>query len=566
MGLPYKTEDYDEVGGGSGSASTVNDLGGMNFSTLENNELMKRVDANNVGGSDLYTFASSAGNVDTNIIYSLVNSNALGLIVLEKDNNTNNYVIDIRPNPITNNSLRIKENGTEAKVGINVFDPEEALDIEGNLQLRSGAQGKIFFKHPSGLQKVELDGDQDGTNGGKFIIKTKVDNGSMTQKLEINNDGAIGLGASPDYGVAGNFLMSLGSGSLPEWFVPTPRIITSVKKTSSQSFASGGLIKITGWDTPHVDLGTTGWSNVNSRYTIQRTATYRIYLKAIISNELNEQEALRYLNVGIYIYNSGGGAPVFQDLDTTTLVNVDNTAGRVERGSGDYSIIRTLNATQYIEFQVGSLQGDIGNFNVESAVVNIEEVGASYVAGVGQFFTLTAGNALQTKVNNLNNYAQHISQWGDVRVGNSITAFHNNNTVDQWLPLYNQPADGSLQQLFQPITLNDATRPVKIEACVNMLYIETTIGMRVVCNNGITTSVVPGTTTWRQSTGNTGDIDTAPYITSIVHVPNGNASVTYSIEGYVRSNTPSANPFFFINTIIMPPGNVTQSTLLLMEL
>lgn len=433
MGLPYKTEDYDEVGGGSGSASTVNDLGGMNFSTLENNELMKRVDANNVGGSDLYTFASSAGNVDTNIIYSLVNSNALGLIVLEKDNNTNNYVIDIRPNPITNNSLRIKENGTEAKVGINVFDPEEALDIEGNLQLRSGAQGKIFFKHPSGLQKVELDGDQDGTNGGKFIIKTKVDNGSMTQKLEINNDGAIGLGASPDYGVAGNFLMSLGSGSLPEWFVPTPRIITSVKKTSSQSFASGGLIKITGWDTPHVDLGTTGWSNVNSRYTIQRTATYRIDLKAIISNTGNDQASLRYLNVGIYIYNSGGGAPVLQDLDTTTLVNVDNTGGNAERGSGDYSIIRTLNATQYIEFQVGSLQAT-GNYNVESAVVNIEEVGASYVAGVGQFLPLTGGtvtgsitaptlktSALPTLPNEIGYY-----QVKTVPAGITIPVFSNN--------------------------------------------------------------------------------------------------------------------------------------------
>ena len=43
MGLPYENEDYDEGGG----ASTVNDLGGMNFSTLSNNEIMKRVDANN---------------------------------------------------------------------------------------------------------------------------------------------------------------------------------------------------------------------------------------------------------------------------------------------------------------------------------------------------------------------------------------------------------------------------------------------------------------------------------------------------------------------------------------
>ena len=49
MGLPYENEDYDEGGG----ASSVNDLDGMNFSPLNDNELMKRVDANNVGGSGI---------------------------------------------------------------------------------------------------------------------------------------------------------------------------------------------------------------------------------------------------------------------------------------------------------------------------------------------------------------------------------------------------------------------------------------------------------------------------------------------------------------------------------
>ena len=51
-------------------------------------------------------------------------------------------------------------------------------------------QVRFFFKHPSRLQKVELDGDQDGAgNGGKFIVKTKVDGGSMTEKLTIDNTG-----------------------------------------------------------------------------------------------------------------------------------------------------------------------------------------------------------------------------------------------------------------------------------------------------------------------------------------------------------------------------------------
>lgn len=173
-------------------------------------------------------------------------------------------------------------------------------------------------------------------------------------------------------------------------------IIFSVKKTTLQTFESGGVTKITGWDTPHVDIGTTGWSNANSRYTIQRTGTYRIYLKTIISNAGNAEESLRYLNIGMLIYNSDGGSPVIQDLDTTTLNNVNETFGKAERASGDYNIIRTINAGQYIEFQIVSLEAN-ENFLVESAAFSIEETGLSYTA-IGsdipendQFLSLTGG-------------------------------------------------------------------------------------------------------------------------------------------------------------------------------
>ena len=390
MGLPYQTEDYDEVGGGgSGSASTVNDLGGMNFSSIQNNEMLKRVDANNVGGSDLYSTSTTSGNQHYNILYSNVNNNQLGSILIEKNNTT--YNVELRPNPNTSNSLIVKEDGTgQAYVGINVLNPEEALDIEGNLELRGGS-GKIFFKHPSGLQKVELDGDQDGTNGGKFIVKTKEDGGSMTEKLTINNIGAIGIGSTPNYGASGNFLMSSGSGASPTWYAPEQKIITSVKKTATLSFTSGTVTpaQITNWNTPHVTIGPSGWSAANSRYTIQRTGTYRINLKAIINNNGNDQSQLRYLNVSIYTYNSNG-TTAFIDGDTTVLVNVDNNAGYVERGSADYTIIRTLNAAQYLEFRVASLEST-GSYNIESAVFNIEEIGETYPAGVGQFLGLTGG-------------------------------------------------------------------------------------------------------------------------------------------------------------------------------
>ena len=232
----------------------------------------------------------------------------------------------------------------------------------------------------------------------------EVNGTNVVSRFTINNQGAFGIGTNPNFGTPGQVLTSQGTNSvtweenrlenladvnisnatindLIKWdgtnfinFAPGVRIITSVKKTVSQSFTSGSTsIKITGWDAPHVDIGTTGWSNANSRYTIQRTATYRIDFKAIITNTSNDTSALRYLNMGIYIYNSGGGTPVFYDLDTTTLVNVDSGFGFAERGSGDYTIIRTLTATQYLEFELTALQAT-GNYSVESAVFNIEEL------------------------------------------------------------------------------------------------------------------------------------------------------------------------------------------------
>tara|TARA_R110000787_G_scaffold268045_1_gene374450 strand:- start:1678 stop:2850 length:1173 start_codon:yes stop_codon:yes gene_type:complete len=222
MGLPYENEDY-----GESEASTINNLIGFNHSTLDNNELMKRVDANNVGGTSILNSANPAvSNVSSNVLtYYDGDGDLISSITHAKDESSPGntlHKVNILPNALEGEFLTVlhSEGDAECRVGINVADPEETLDIEGNLQLRSGSQGKIFFKHPSGLQKVELDGNQDGTNGGKFIVKTKVDGGSMTQKFEINNDGAIGLGVTPTYGTAGQVLTSNGSGSGVTWVTP----------------------------------------------------------------------------------------------------------------------------------------------------------------------------------------------------------------------------------------------------------------------------------------------------------------------------------------------------------
>ena len=62
----------------------------------------------------------------------------------------------------------------------------------------------------------EIDGEQDGTDGGQLEFHTKTTGGNVTEKLRINNKGAIGI-AGPYYGTSGQILVSKGENNPVEW-------------------------------------------------------------------------------------------------------------------------------------------------------------------------------------------------------------------------------------------------------------------------------------------------------------------------------------------------------------
>ena len=370
----------------TGGATNVNDLGGMNHSTTDDNELLKRVDANNVGGSGILATEVPAGigTVSSHIMITNEGGNVLSSFLSQTDSVTNEYILQMKPhagNPSTT-ALTIKDDGSaETRVGINVADPEEVLDLEGNLQLRGGAQGKIFFKHSSGLQKVELDGDQDGTNGGKFIVKTKEDGGSMTQKFEINNDGAIGLGSSPDYGVAGQVLTSNGSGSGVTWVTP----------------AGGG----------------------GTNYTFYNTTDS--YLKS--GNGTGGHNNNTY-NAWVGIYNQGNVLQLSPSITlgvSTHAVKIEaNIHARVDRVRLGFRIVRVVSGVADVVV-VGSEQWgravpdnvvDDDHFTYSLSIVDVPgvanvtyraEVYAHDPGGLGNsYFEINAGLALAGGTNNVN--------------------------------------------------------------------------------------------------------------------------------------------------------------------
>ena len=150
--------------------------------------------------------------------------------------------------------------------------------------------------------------------------------------------------------------------------------ILSVKKTTTQTIPSYTFTKLISWDTPHVDIntGTSGWSNTNSRYVIQTTGTYRIDYNATITNTGNDTNSLRLLIGRVMIYNSGATL-LHTDSNSTILYNVDNVSGRQEAATVMVSIIRTLNATDYIEIESAGFEA-IGNYVLESAILNVEQL------------------------------------------------------------------------------------------------------------------------------------------------------------------------------------------------
>jgi hypothetical protein len=124
-------------------------------------------------------------------------------------------------NGISNLGDTIYIDNNNNRVGIGISNPEEDLEIDGSIQIDSANVARLKFQQ-SGMTPhalAEIDGEQDGVNGGQLEFYTKVDTGSVTEKLRINNAGAIGIGGA-NYGTSGQVLTSNGSGAPVSWTTP----------------------------------------------------------------------------------------------------------------------------------------------------------------------------------------------------------------------------------------------------------------------------------------------------------------------------------------------------------
>ena len=152
-------------------------------------------------------------------------------------------------------------NDVTRRVGIGISNPEEDLEVDGSIQIDSANVSRLKFQK-SGANphaEAEIDGEPDGTNGGQIEFYTKVDGGAVTEKLRINNVGAIGIGGA-NYGAGNQVLTSNGSGSAVSWTSLPPSIF--LLRVFGTTYFSGNNKPVNA-GTPLTPVKDTGWTWTN---------------------------------------------------------------------------------------------------------------------------------------------------------------------------------------------------------------------------------------------------------------------------------------------------------------
>jgi hypothetical protein len=260
-----------------GSNTSINKVRGFNIAALDNDEMFKKVDANNLGSTNLYSTGTTYTNLITTRIGTGIVKTDIAFIESHQDGAIKKLYL---------NTANDREKGititSDGRVGIGITDPDHSLDVEGHIRLRSSGADRLIFNNTTTGDLADVDAIVDGTNGGAWGVRTKVDGvSSLTEKLRINNVGAFGIGGA-NYGNTGAFLISNGSSLAPIW---QEKYFIQAYLPSSFGFSgSGSFSGINNWSVQYSSTGAS--SDMGVQYwTCPQTGIYRIsgYLSYLIS-------------------------------------------------------------------------------------------------------------------------------------------------------------------------------------------------------------------------------------------------------------------------------------------
>jgi hypothetical protein len=301
MGLPYENMDYSE---------TVDTSTFLDGSGINDNYLIKVVNGEAIQTDMIQTSILDQSTTLNTYIPAGIFSILGGSIETELFDLTKRRM-HLSTNGIVNNTPENTANGititSDGRVGIGVVNPQEDLELDGNIQLDTGGvqRGRvIFYDKQNDHEHAEVDGLGDGTNGGSLAFYTKVDGGSVTEKLRINNDGAIGI-AGANFGTTGSVLTSNGSSGAPSWNEP---YYFGAEITADQSVPSDAAVQIN--FVPYLPSPYNGNNGdmTGGVWTCPASGLYKVSLRVIVNtagDDIRSSDIWIISNNGSDTYESG---------------------------------------------------------------------------------------------------------------------------------------------------------------------------------------------------------------------------------------------------------------------
>jgi hypothetical protein len=317
---------------------TLDQLSNVNISDPVNNNFLQYNTTNGVwDNGDLSGQDINLDEIDCRVLRVSETADILGRLA---NQGVASFVNDefIFQNGISNLGDTIYIDNVNTRVGIGIPNPEEDLEVCGSIQIDSANLARLKFQQtgqdPHALG--EIDGEQDGVNGGDLQFYTKVDTGSLTEKLRINNVGAIGIGGA-NFGTSGQVLTSGGSGGPVSWTTVggggggITEYATFTYQPATEQIITN-TFTVLQYDTTN----TIGGSNItldtttnNGRITLASTGVYMInyYSTSYVYSGATRviTECILYVNPNTGIFSQEVGTRSFCYL--RQLADPENTAG-----------------------------------------------------------------------------------------------------------------------------------------------------------------------------------------------------------------------------------------------
>jgi len=299
---PFENADY------GGTQPSIDNIGGLDFTTMTNNEIIRKKDNDEAEGAGHIIEDQVAGENYIKKLYNRINASPfsipLGGILHSYNILTSIYKTQIAPKTSSLGSsegLFIKSSFSDGNVdiGINVLDPQTELDVKGDIQLGNVTPKLKFGKIAPGAHALaEIKAVLNDTNGGDLQFLTKVDGvvgSAVTEKLRINDLGAVGFGGA-NFGTDGQVLTSKGNGAVPEWVT---RVYSGIQCNNTKNGVSRQSITFT----TQVQSGITatsagftatsnGWYNLTYNFATISSGQWAysyIYIKKNGTNYFNSE-------------------------------------------------------------------------------------------------------------------------------------------------------------------------------------------------------------------------------------------------------------------------------------